>query len=77
MPYRASSKKFYKPFISNKTTHFDDKIIVVEKGEVVSKNEETAIHLNNFFRNITMRLNINRWCISDKLSDDQLVNASG
>ena len=76
MPYCASSKNFYKPFISNKTTHFDDKIIVVEKGEVVSKNEEIAIHFNNFFSDITMGLNINKWCISDKLSDDPLVNAS-
>ena len=40
MPHGASSKnflKFCKPFFSNKTTSFDDKNILVEKGEVVSK----------------------------------------
>ena len=41
MPHGASSKnfwKFFKPFFSNKTTSFNDKIILVEKGEVVSKD---------------------------------------
>ena len=31
MPHSASSKKFCKPFFSNKTSNFDDKIILVEK----------------------------------------------
>ena len=50
MPHAASSKKFWKfckPFFSNKTTNFDDKIILVVKGEVVSKNGEIATHFNN------------------------------
>ena len=43
MPHGASSKnfwKFCKPFFSNKTNNFDDKIILVEKGEVVSKKRK-------------------------------------
>ena len=78
MPRGASSKKFWKfckPFFSNKTTNFDDKIILVEKGEVVSKNEEIATHFNNYFNDITKGLKIKKWCISDNLSDDPLVNA--
>ena len=54
--------------------NFDDKIILVEKGEVVSKNEKIATHFNNYFNNITEGLNIKKWSISDKLSDDPLVN---
>ena len=76
MPHRASSKKFWKfrkLFFSNKTTNFDDKIILVEKGEVVSKNEEIETHFNNYFSDITKGLNIKGWCISDRLSE--LVNA--
>ena len=49
MPRGASSKKFWKfckPFFSNKTNNFDDKIILVEKGKVVSKNEEIVTHFN-------------------------------
>ena len=78
MPHGASSKnfwKFFKPFFSNKTTSFDNKIILVEKGEVVSKDEEIATQFNNYFNDITKRLNIKKWSISDKLSDDPLVNA--
>ena len=78
MSYDASSEnfwKFCKPFFANKTTNFDDKIILVGKGEVVSKNDEIATHFNNYFNEITKRLNIKKWCISDKLSDDPLVNA--
>ena len=56
MPHGASSKnfwKFCKSFFSDKTTNFDDKIILVEKGEVVSKNEEIAAHFNYYFNDIT------------------------
>ena len=49
--------------------------MLVEKGEVVCKNEEIATHFNNYFNDITEGLNIKKWCISDKLSDDPLVNA--
>ena len=78
MPHGASSKnfwKFFKPFSSNKTTNFDNKIILVEKREVLSKNEEIATHFNNYFNDITKGLNVRKRCISDKLSDDPLVNA--
>ena len=43
MPHDTSSKiflKFCKPFFSNKTTNFNNEIILMEKGEIVSKNEE-------------------------------------
>ena len=78
MLHGASSKNFWtfcKPFFSNKTTNFDDKIILGEKGEVLSKNEEIATHFNNYFNNITRGLNIEKWCISENSSDDPLVNA--
>ena len=78
MAHGASFKnfwKFCKPFFSNKTNNFDDKIILVEKGEVVSKNEKIGTHFNNYFNDITEGLNIKKWSISDKLSDDPLVNA--
>ena len=52
------------------------KIILVEKREVACKNEEIATYLNNYFNDIIKGLNIEKWCISDKLSDDPLVNAS-
>ena len=77
MPHGAPSKifsKFCKPFFSNKTISFDDKIILVEKGEVVSKNEKTATHFNNYFNEITKWFNFKK-CVSNKLSDDPLVNA--
>ena len=76
MPHGASSKnfwKFCKPFFSNKTNNFDNKIIPVEKG--LSKNEGIATHFNNYFNDIIKGLNIKKWCISDKLSNDPLVNA--
>ena len=74
MPYGTFSKhfwKFCKPFFSNKANNFDDK----EKGEVVSKNEKITTHFNNYFNDITEGLNIKKWCVSDKLSDDPLVKA--
>ena len=40
MPNGTSSKNFWeccKPFFSNKTTNFDNKRILVEKEELVSK----------------------------------------
>ena len=78
MPRGASSKhfwKFCKPFFSNETNNFDNIIIVVEKEKVVSKNEEIVTHFDNYFNDVTEGLNIKKWCISEKLSDDPLVNA--
>ena len=66
MPHGASYKnfwKFCKPFFSNKTTDFGDKIILVEKEEVVSKNEEIATDFNYYVNDITKGLNIKKWCI--------------
>ena len=45
MPYGSSSKifwKFCKPFFTNQITNFDNKILLVESGKVVSKNEEMS-----------------------------------
>ena len=70
MPLGASFKNFWKfgkPFFSNKTNNFDDKIILVEKREVVSKNEKIKTHFSNYFHDITEGLNIKKWCISEKL----------
>ena len=47
----------------------------MEKGKVVSKDEETATHFNDYLNDTTKGLNIKKWCISDNLSDDPLVNA--
>ena len=50
MPHGASSKnfwKFCKLFFSNKTTDFNKKFILVEKGQVVCKNDEIPTHSNN------------------------------
>ena len=47
----------------------------MEKGEVASKIEEIATHFNNYFRDKNKGLSIIKWCISDQLSDDLLVNA--
>ena len=66
MPHGASSKhfsKFCKPFFSNKTNNFDNIIILVEKEEVVSKNEEIATDFNYYFNDITKGLNIKKWCV--------------
>ena len=62
--------KIFGNFSNHKTNNFDDKIILVEKGKTVSKNEEIAIHFNKYFNGITEELNIKKWCVSDKLSDD-------
>ena len=47
MQHDSSSKnvwKFRKLFSSNRTTTFDKKVILVEKGETVFENEEIAPH---------------------------------
>ena len=50
--------------------------MLVEKGEVVSENKQIVTHFNNYLTNIAKELNIKRWCISNKLSDDPLVYAT-
>lgn len=77
MPHAASSKNFWN-FANHSFQIFFSisfQITLVEKGEVVTKNEEIATHLNSYFNNIIKGLNNERWCISDKLSDEPLVNA--
>ena len=61
MPLGVSSnyfQKFCKPFFSIKTGNFDEKLILVEKEELVPKTEERATHFNDYFSNITMEINI-------------------
>ena len=56
MPDGASTKNFWifcTPFFTNKTTNFNHKLILVENGERVSKNDEKATHLNDYFNDIT------------------------
>ena len=66
---------FRKPYFSNETTDFDLKIILVEKEEVISKNEEIATHFYYYFNDITKVLNIKKLSISDELFDYPLKNA--
>ena len=66
---------FCKPYFSNETTDFDLKIILLEKEEVISKNEEIATHFYYYFNDITKVLNIKKLSISDKLFDYPLKNA--
>ena len=47
----------------------------MEKGKVISKNENIATHFNNCFNGITEGLNIKKWSISHQLSNDALVDA--
>ena len=56
MSHGSSSKKFWKfwkPFFTNKITNFDDKIMLVENKNVVSKKEEMAYLFNTCFNEIT------------------------
>ena len=49
--------KSVKPNFTNKNRK-NDKIILVENGEIISKNKKTAEIMNNYFVNITKELNI-------------------
>ena len=67
MPHGSSSKnfcKFCKPLFTNQITNFDDKVMLVEIGKVVSKNEEVAYLFS-----------IERWLTSNHFCKDPLVNA--
>ena len=44
MPHASENVwKFCKPFFTNQSTNFDDKIMLIENEKVVSQNEEIAI----------------------------------
>ena len=74
--FQKHMPQFCKAFFSNKTTNFDVKIILVDNLLYqVSKNEEITTHFNNYFIDITKRLNIKKSSISDKLPDDLLATA--
>ena len=67
MSHGTSSKNFLKickPFSTNQITNFDDKVMLVKIGKVVSKNEEIAYLFN-----------IERWLTSNLSCKDPLVNA--
>ena len=76
MPHGSSSEnlaKFCKPFFTNRITNFDDKIMLVEKEKVVSKNKEIAYLFNINLNDITKRLNTERWLTSNLPCEDPLV----
>ena len=78
IPRGTSSKNFRafcKPFFTNKTRNFDDKIMLVWTEEVVSKSVEIATHFDNYFSDKSKGLNIKKWCIWIELSDNPLANA--
>ena len=50
----------FKPFFSSKYTH-SEKLIIVEKGEILSNDIHIAECMNNYFINITDTLDIKEW----------------
>ena len=77
MPHGASSKnfwKFCKPFFSNNNKFWRQNYTGWKRRRSLS-NEEIATHFNNNFNGIAKGVNIKKWSISYKLSNDQLVSA--
>lgn len=59
-PQGSSSKAFWdycKPYFTNKGIIAEDKIILVENNEIISKESEIVIKFNDYFVNITKSLN--------------------
>ena len=52
---------FCKPYFTNKGVCNDEKIILVEKEEVLRKDSKISDTFNNYFVNITDELGIYRW----------------
>ena len=52
---------FCKPYFTNKGICNDEKIILVEKDEVLRKDSEISETFNNYFVNITEELGIYKW----------------
>ena len=76
MPHASENVwKFCKPFFTNQSTNFDDKIMLIENEKVVSQNEEISYLFNTYFNYITKGLNIERWQTSNLTCKDPLVSA--
>ena len=61
--------KTVKPFLSDKCPS-NEKVILVEEGEIISKDSEVAEVLNTFFSNIVSNLNIPEYQMNDPISDN-------
>ena len=60
----SSSKHFWKackPLFSNKSNAINERIQIVEEGELVNNSSEIATIFNNYFNRITDSLNILIW----------------
>ena len=57
---------FCKPYFTNKGVCNDEKIILVEKEEVLRKDSKTYDTFNNYFVNVTNELGIYKWVNIDK-----------
>lgn len=71
MPHGSSFRnfsKFWKPFLTNQITNFDNKIMLAVYEEVVTKNQKRAYFFKAYFNDIT------RQC-SNLLCQDPLVYA--
>ena len=66
------NKKFWKmvkPFLSDKCP-LNEKIIIVQNGEIISNDKEVAEVLNTFFSNIVSNLNIPEYPVNDPFIDN-------
>ena len=61
--------KTVKPFLSDKCPS-NEKVILVEEGEIIGKDSEVAEVLNTFFSNIVSNLNIPEYQMNDPISDN-------
>ena len=61
--------KTVKPFLSDKCPS-NEKVILVEEDEIISKDSEVAEVLNTFFSNIVSNLNIPEYQMNDPISDN-------
>ena len=68
----TDNRKFWKtvkPFLSDKCPS-NEKVILVEEDEIISKDSEVAEVLNTFFSNKVSNLNIPEYQMNDPISDN-------
>ena len=68
--------KLYKPFFSEKGGVVREKILLVNDGDIISRDQDVATVFNKYFSNITESLNIIKWndgFISD--TNDPIISA--
>ena len=73
----SSSKHFWKackPLFSNKSNAINERIQIVEEGELVNNSSEIATIFNNYFNRITDNLNIPIWYHDNLPYDDSMVS---